>query len=444
MSTAMSQRATAIRQNIKQFIEERFEQKTERLAPGSEKYEKEKQAHEYLPWMEHWIRKVQSLQVVTHPLKATYPDAHVRETVSLFCFPCELSEHGLVSSASLKENFEFDVTGDAGALTIFRLLMREFEGKTLLTLCLESDPDMQSALHPDSEQGKEWMESLASITQPKTNEIISHGLAKQIFWLAGDDPYEDEDFVLLQPFFSSALSHQVYQQIREDKFGEAATEARKAREKNLPSERSLKVYLDMGVQHLGGTKPQNISYLNSVQRGANYLLSSCPPLWGASSLKPILFQENAFNRFGWKNSARWGWDAHYWLEALKQFLKENPAPILQTRQRVKGMLDGLIGELLSFTRIHHELSAGWTASNDCHLPIEQQCWLDPERGAHDSEFALLRENEDWQTAVEQDFARWLNHELGRDIEFLGDIEFRRWAKELSRHGQWRAEKEARL
>src|SRR5690625_1961098 len=163
---------------------------------------------------------------------------------------------------------------------------------------------MQSALHPDSEQGKEWMESLASITQPKTNEIISHGLAKQIFWLAGDDPYEDEDFVLLQPFFSSALSHQVYQQIREDKFGEAATEARKAREKNLPSERSLKVYIDMGVQHLGGTKPQNISYLNSVQRGANYLLSSCPPLWGASSLKPILFQENAFNRFGWKNSAR--------------------------------------------------------------------------------------------------------------------------------------------
>src|SRR5690625_7937847 len=108
---------------------------------------------------------------------------------------------------------------------------------------------MQSALHPDSEQGKEWMESLASITQPKTNEIISHGLAKHIFWLAGDDPYQDDDFVLLQPFFSSALSHQVYQQIRDDKFGEAATEARRARETTIQSERSRKLYMDIGYIH---------------------------------------------------------------------------------------------------------------------------------------------------------------------------------------------------
>src|SRR5690625_4141502 len=414
-----------------------FLQRTEKLDAGSQTYEKEKQAHEYLTWLEERVRRARSLQVVTHPLKATYPDAHVRETDSLFCPPESLTDHGLVATASLGNDYHIDATGNAASLDAYRLLTQNFEGSTLLQLCLEADEDMQSALHPDPDIGRQWLINLADITQPKTSQITSHGFAKQIYWFVGDDPDDDGQYVLLQPMFSSPLAHQVFLCIQEDRFGDAAKEARKARNANQPSEQVLHIYPDLSVQVLGGSNPQNISSLNSTRRGTNYLLSSCPPIWRATGLRPLLFQDTAFRRFAWRNSARWGWDAHYWLNALREFLATKPDPTKQTRARVNGMLNGLIGELLVFTHAHHDLESGWSSQTDCHLPLAQKLWLDPKRVLEDDDFAQEWQNISWEDEVEASFGQWVNHQLGQTIDFLGDVEFRRWAKELRNHSAWK-------
>jgi len=437
MTANLTARALAIRQCMQGFIDQRFEQRTEKLEPGSEKFEKERQSHEFLTWLEAAVRRSNSLQIVTHPLKASYPDAHITKADSLFCLPETLSDHELVATGSLKSIFHTDVTGNAAALDVYRFLMQEFEGQHLLHLCIAADGDMQAALHPDPEIGREWLRALANVTQPKTAQATSHGMAKQIYWCFGDDPYDDDSFVILQPLFSSAVTHHVYLQIQEDRFGEAAKRAREARRRNEPGDDALRIYPNLAVQNIGGSNPQNISYLNSARRGTNYLLSSCPPLWQAADLKPILFQESAFRRFSWKGSGRWGWDAHYWLDALKEFLSTEPDPVMRTRLRIRKLMTGLIDELLVFMHIHHELPAGWTASAECRLPLAQKCWLDPKRVTTDKEFAKQWHLINWEEEVEESFAQWVNYELGQKIKFLGDVEYHRWSRELRRDSLWR-------
>lgn len=435
MAKNLNPRAQAIRALIHEFVKQRAELKTAKMEEGSAEYLVEMEKFEPLAWLEGAVSRSKSLQVVTHPLKASYPDAGIRTATSLFCAPEQLTDQGLVSSACLR-TFMSDVTGNAAALDVYDFLLQEFEGETLLSLCLADDPDMQAALHPDTEIAREWVQEFSQIVQPKTECMATHSRAKQIFWLTGNDAYQDENYAILAPLYSSPLAQEVYLQIRADRFGEEANEVREARKANKPHEAILRIYPELAVQKIGGANPQNITRLNSVRRGNNYLLASLPPVWNESGLKPPLNEESAFTRFKWRTE-RYGWGAHYWLDALKEFLKGNPPAVLQTRNRIQALLNGLMDELLAFALIHQELPAGWSAEPDCRLPLAHKCWLDPGRALTDEKFAQQWLNSDWEAQVEKDFSRWLLHQLEDCVHYLSDVEFRHWAKELRNNNQWR-------
>lgn len=436
MNTDLTATAQAIRKIIHKFIHERFIQKTDKLEPDSDKYHEEQEKHKVNNWLKNAANRSQSLQVVTHPLKASYPDAHIARTNSLFCPPDSLNDHGLVNTASLGEEFDSDVTGNAASLDIYRLLQQKFEGKSLLTLCLSYNEDMRAALHDDPEIAHNLITAFANVTKPKTDKTSSHAMAKQLYWLVVDEPYDDDNYVLLAPLYSSSLAHAVYTQIQADRFSDEAKASADARRNNKSHTGTVRIYPNLSIQKIGGSNPQNTSYLNSRRVGTNYLLASLPPTWHSSNLKPIFFDENAFNRFQWKRSTRLGWNANYWLDALQKFLLSDPPPVMQTRKRIARLINGLIDELHIFTQIHHELPSGWSADERCHLSTAQKCWLDPQRAVKDNEFAKKWVYSDWDAEVEADFARWVNHRLDKKIKFLGDIEFRHWAKELKTDNKW--------
>src|SRR5690606_29857228 len=86
-------------------------------------------------------------------------------------------------------------------------------------------------------------------------------------------------------------------------------------------------YQNLSVRKLGGTKPQNISQLNSERGGVNYLLSSSPPVWKNAAKKSYLGIESAFNRF------RSFEDAHLLVKKLISLLKSDPEKTMETRQK---------------------------------------------------------------------------------------------------------------
>nr|WP_298250420.1 type I-F CRISPR-associated protein Csy1 [uncultured Halomonas sp.] len=415
-----AQRREEIQQIIQMFIDERLVGRLEKLTAEDPKREAIAEQFAFENWVGDAARRVSQLQVVTHALKATHPDA---KGSSLYVEPTSLSEVSLVGSHVLPDDFSGDVVGNAAALDVYKFLQLQHAGRSLLELALEGDAAFSAALSDNPEQAKEWAEAFASIIQPKGSEA-SHARAKQLYWLVDGDPTDDADFHLLAPLYATSLAHLVFRRINADRFGEAAKEARQARRNNEPSEKGYSDYPNLAVQKLGGTKPQNISQLNSERGGNNYLLASLPPKWKSQGVKPPLNTDTVFKRFGRRREVRW------LAQGLVRFLKTEPPESRHTRDKVDGYVAALIDELVLFASEFQVLEPGWSADSACRLPVEQQLWLDPWRSEEDAEFAQQREQGEWPEEIRAAFARWLNawlKPLG-----VGDNEHSEWQARLRR------------
>ncbi|WP_258801230.1 type I-F CRISPR-associated protein Csy1 [Halomonas sp. DQ26W] len=406
---------------IEDFLQERFDAKAEKLPPDDPKHDELVAQFKFDTWINDAARRVGQLQVVTHSLKPIHPDA---KGTNLYAPPESLPAHPAVGSHLLPTNFLGDVVGNAAALDVYKFLKLEHQGKSLLERVLENDAELAAALSDDAEQAHAWMQAFAAITEPRGEEA-SHTRAKQVYWLVGEDSVDNGDYHLLAPLYATSLSHSIFLAINEDRFGEAAKAARKARREKEFSEAGYHDYPNLAVQKLGGTKPQNISQLNSERGGNNYLLASLPPSWVSRDISPIYGIGSVFDRFQGIRSVKRA------VNHLKWFLNSDPSPTVHTRQRREDINASLIDELIQFSARIQSLPSGWTASEKCNLPAEETYWLDPGRAETDEAFREARESTNWESEIRQRFANWLNHALVRKLP-LGDTEHRHWSRELGR------------
>jgi CRISPR-associated protein Csy1 len=314
------------------------------------------------------------------------------------------------------------------------------------------DADLRTALSNDPDQARSWMQAFAALVR-EDSRPITHPLAKQLYWLADENPHDDTHYRLLQPLFASSLAHVVHADIQDARFGEDNKETRQAKRDNKPSDRLYRDYRDLVARKLGGTKPQNISQLNSERGGVNYLLASLPPAAWAPSSGPDLrkrgsvFHETrgSFFVFG---------DVLNLLRDLAQFLKTDPDQTKETRDRVNALVQGIAQELALFgASVRGRYQAGWTREADDSLPLYQQLWLDPGRielpprndpeyphwGEHDLAFNQAYEHGDWADEVATRFGLWLNGQLRKrsdKLVMLGEAEMRHFARQAILDVAW--------
>ncbi|MCK9261402.1 MAG: type I-F CRISPR-associated protein Csy1 [Azoarcus sp.] len=429
--TSPTERRVAFRNAIEHFLKERLDAKLDKLPPDDPKRDELIAQHARETWLADAARRVTQIQIVTHTLKPIHPDAR---GTNLFREPRELPAHREVGSHVLGQNFSSDVVGNAAALDVFKLLKLPAEGRPLLAWMQDGDPDLVAALSDDADQAGEWLTAFTGITAPRSATPSSHTLAKQLYWLAGEDPADNSQYHLLAPLYSSTLAHAVFQTINEDRFGEAGKLARQARYAQRDHNTGYRDYPDLAVQKFGGTKPQNISQLNSERGGNNYLLSSRPPKWTTLAVKAPLLTDSVFPRFGRIPEVRTA------VRTLRDFLKSGPPPTMETRNRRDTLLDQLVDELVDFANpLQSTLPACWTLAADCRLVEAERLWLDPGRAETeddtDTEFQAAWHRMDWPAEVGRRFGNWLNHELGQALP-LGDIEGRHWRDELLLHTAW--------
>ena len=431
MPPTLTPRATALRALIADFIRQRRDDKLDKLAPDDDaKREALLTQHQPAAWLADAARRAGQLQAATHTLKAVHPDARGS---NLYAPPSSLPARREVGSHCLSADFADDVVGNAAALDVYKFLKQQHDGQSLLALALAQDADLAAALSDDAEQAQAWIAAFAALTDAGA-DAASHSRAKQVYWLVGYEPAKDEDYHLLAPLYPSALAQRLYQTIQEHRFGEAAKAARQARREQRDHPHGYCDYPQLAVQKLGGTKPQNISQLNSERKGNNYLLASLPPQWRSLGLKPPLNTEDALLRFGRRN------DVRRLVRQLRAFLESQPRKIMDTRDRRDELSDALLEELLLFGKEMHEgLPPGWSAEARCRLPEYQQLWLDPWRADADADFAARWHGEDWPLEVAKRFGRWLNQQFDASPLEMGDAEFRHWARELAGDLGWQAQ-----
>lgn len=417
MLTMSTNRQAELRLLVSGFLEERLQSKLEKLDPDDPKRAELHQQFTSATWLEDAARRVAQIQAVTHSLKPIHPDA---KGTSLYSPSSALPGLSVVGSHCLGSDFEGDVVGNAAALDVYKFLKLEHQGRSLLTLVIASDADLAAALSDDLAQAEKWIAAFATLTEPR-GRLASHTLAKQLYWPTGNDPHDDASYHLLAPLYATSLAHRVYQTIQDDRFSEEAKAARQARKDGTFSERPVHEYPQLAVQQLGGTKPQNISQLNSERRGNNFLLASLPPTWRSVDLKPLLGTESIFPRYSRRAEVR------RLVKELLAFLKTDPARKLETRERRDAWVNALIDEFLQFSAELRSLLPGWSQAQECHLTSADKHWLDPEGAAQASTLSGLPLPTDTLERISGNFANWLNGQLRNPLP-MGDPEFLHWRK----------------
>lgn len=431
--TTLTKRAQVFRSAITAFIEERRDAKLK----GGEEDGDTAGKYEYGVWLADAARRVSQIQAVTHVLKATHPDARGS---SLHRAPNTLPQHQEIGSHLLGDTFAEDVVGNAAALDVFKFLKIDVEGRRLLDWIQDGDTDLQMALSTDAETATAWMQAFASLVREE-EQPVSHVMAKQLYWLAGQEPADDSQYHLLQPLFSSALAHATHFDIKQSFWDEPNKSARKAKWDKKANDAVFVDYRNVVGRKLGGTKPQNISQLNSERGGVNYLLSSLPPHWHDRNRIKVLKVDSVLKSFLWFD------DVKEQVAALSKFLLSDPEPNKETRE-TRESLEQALGQVLALFGDSIRLSQepGWTRHPDCCLPLDEKLWLDPERAelplrdtheSEDADFNAALTWGDWPDQVASRFANWLNAQLHRaGLTTVGDVEYRHWARQALIEADW--------
>ncbi|MFT4267125.1 MAG: type I-F CRISPR-associated protein Csy1 [Xenophilus sp.] len=401
--------------------------------------------YDYHAWLADAARRVAQIQAVTHVLKATHPDARGS---SLHASPDRLPRHGEIGTHVLGPDYAEDVVGNAAALDVFKFLKIEVDGRRLLDWAQDGDADLLAALHPDATVAAGWRDAFRGLVRTDTAPA-SHEAAKQVYWLLGDTPADDHQYHLLQPLFSSSLAHAVHADIQDARFGEDNKAARQALRAKESHEAGYRDYRNLVARKLGGTKPQNISQLNSERGGVNYLLASLPPRWTQEHPRHLRHLASAIEeRFAYFDGVR------PLVRTLAEFLtsvadRPRNKDIVEQREAIEQALGAQL--TLFAASLQARLEPGWTRDPDIQLPLFEQLWLDPERTElesrndpdhpewtqQDEDFKAAYDVGDWPDQVAGRFAQWVNAQLrAAGLTAVGDAEYGHWARQAIVEAAW--------
>ena len=102
------------------------------------------------------------------------------------------------------QKVEPDVTGNAAALDVYAFLSLKFDGSTVFELIERHDPDLVPILSEDPVRAESLVRAFLSLKEHDAS-ISSHALAKQVYWLVGDNPVNNSQYHLLAPLYASSL-----------------------------------------------------------------------------------------------------------------------------------------------------------------------------------------------------------------------------------------------
>jgi len=363
-------------------------------------------------WLTDAASRAGQISLVTHALKFSHSDARGS---SIYSGDAAMPASYL-STATLNKP-ALDAVGNAAALDIAKLLQTEVRGDSLIASLIRGDYSALESLTEDRQLSDSWVAGFRQVLVDK--QPASHKLAKQIYF-----PVAEQQYHLIGPLFSSSLTHAVHQRIVDALFSDEAKNARAAMKARTWHADTVVDFPSRAVINFGGTKPQNISYLNSVRGGKAWLLSSAAPEWQTMSKPPSGSQ----SIFSYSDFTRQAWPA---VKRLKGYL-HRVQPLESTmdiRQQRLALTDQIIDILFNYVAGIQNLTtlSGWSAAADCRLKPSQQLWLDPFRGKEDRAFQLEREKGDWKLEVMRDFGFWLNHQVRDETLKTGDVERRHFS-----------------
>lgn len=329
-------------------------------------------------WLEETLKNADKCVWCTHIGKFVHPSV---ENVAVFVPPGQDMQDGLVHTANVV--CEADIAVSANYLATAKLLSLPLEdGRSVLRHFRDDSDQIRRDL---SDMVADYEKTRAGVLRAKeaAAPADTDDRIRQVYFPLGDGSYH-----LLSVLPSSSLLMELRTRVLE-----MEKEAREARDsKSDIYGQKHKRLPNMTCIGVGGTKPQNISYLNNKHGGKAFLFSSMPP---AMEKRDVVRPRKDF----FANTLR-----HGFFRALFRLLHTRYARTqnnLETRQNARAAEEQLIDEVLSFAYRLRELPAGWSDAEGYALPAAQKIWLD-------AKYEERRNDEtEWKQEVATAFARWV-------------------------------------
>lgn len=370
-------------------------------------------AYDPVVWLTDAAKRAKQISLATHAAKFTHSDA---KASSILLNQFQIVDARYLTTLQLP-NKAIDAVGNAAALDVARLLKLEVNGETLIDQLQEQRVDALREFTNDEHLLTEWQVGFSQALKEK--KLSAHTLTKQLYFPVDGK----EEYHLLCPLYSSSLSNELYSKIRQSRYGDSK-EIRDAYKKGWYDERPNVYFPATAVQMFGGSKPQNISQLNSERHGQGFLLNCAPPRFQAQT-KPPLHSQSMFNR-------QFSFQTGSLIREFKAFLvgltdKDRNFKTRYQRdyQYVKPLIDSLLNFVVEIQSIPS--SSGWTNAPECNMKRAHQLLLDIDNP--DPAFQREREQGDWLDVVANDFSLWLLRKLeNKQAYLLGDVEHRYFKK----------------
>ena len=310
-------------------------------------------------WLVESSKKAGQMYLSTHVCKFSHPDGKTSPIIAKKQF----AKDGYLRSGNVK-NTKLDAYGNAAALAIYKFLNLEMEdGKTLLEH-IEKNTVPPNVLGKDSlDIPYEKLRKGILKIKKQTELLVTSTKIKQVYFPV------DKSYHQLSLLTPSGLISSMKKRINKIHFSEESKEARKSRNANEYSEKKYRQIYDLTIIGYGGTKPQNISILNSNYGGKFYLLPSWPPKLEKRKIRfptKNFFQE-CLRPCSYKKS-------FFHLHRILSDEKSNKE-IRQNRDKV--ILDIFYQILGQIKKIRQQGDFGWTDNkNYKNLPKNQKFILD--------------------------------------------------------------------
>lgn len=348
-------------------------------------------------WFDAMVMHMNECHLASHVGKFTNPD--IKTTV------CSHSKKVAGYATTGGSTCSLDILTPAQYLGSASLLLSPVTpDKNVLEAVITRDKELEKELELLSlpiEKLQKKVQEMLEDSQKEPEATDTH--LRQVYF-----PIAEGEYHLLSVMPSSCLALEMYQRIRAINGHKINCYDKTSEDYGKPCEEVT----GLTMIGFGGSKPLNISALNSRNRGKAYLLSSLPP--SLQEVKVRIPKSDFFKESIWYKSQK---IKLYQLHAYMKSTRNN----LKVRRGIRALVHKIMDDVIFTAYQIRATGDGWSDDEKyANLPHAQKIWLD-------DIYKEKRKDNDWLQEIAGSFARWViasyEKTLGDEKILLGDGEW---------------------
>jgi len=380
-------------QEISKFFDERKEiwmKKNQKSSMSDDEVLRLKEECEELFKLEKWLpdaaKRAGQISMSTHPCTFSHPSSRKNKNgyVSPIIANVQKQNDGFLRSGNVE--VQSDALGNAAALDVYKFLNLIMNDGKKLIYHIEKNSEISKSLLNIKDHTYEQLRNGFLKMINSSQDLITSEKIKQVYFPVYDDYHQ------LSVLSNSGIIYNIKERINSMRFSDEVKEKRAKRKKEEYSESGYSEIFELTSIGYGGTKPQNISVLNSQNGGKAYLLRSMPPVL---KKREIYFPKSNF----FIDSLR-VWEVSKIFKSLYSLSNKNYERF-KWRNEIINELEKLMDIIIEKMWAVRSVSLDQYYEKNSKLKSHQKIWL---LHLHEKE----RDSEDdWLDKLEKEISRWI-------------------------------------